>query len=374
MHKTKAYLTYGAIAFTVASFLMGYLVKPRANTRDIVPLNYQGKPQPFQGAALANRIAMSYNLALILTRSQFSSSDATALEAIRNWASKNFARDPNFLHPVSVEDDPSASQSIIDSYVHSMMASIRFAFEALMADYLSWRIQDYQNTDSFKFFCLNYFGTFGSDIEARQLLASYQSSRAREAIDPMVIATVWSILISFAIWYLAFSRRSSFSQRIQSILAAGWLTLALFYTLSAWNQNQVSILVSAIISGIIGLYFLRPVTVVHGENKGMTIQLVNFSTPVLALFAWLSVSLLIIRVICWIKTGSALHPDPITLIISGLRGDFLHDPVHVKRNIDRILGLLWLAFTLWLLPNFSGEWTAEAAQEEPLRAIQKPLY
>jgi hypothetical protein len=362
------------IALTVASFLTAYFIKPHAQTQDIVTLDYDSKAPIVQTAPLANRVAKSYNLALILTRSAFTPSNATALEAMRNWASKKFAGDPNFLHPASLEDEPESNQSIIDSYTHSMVASMRFAFEDLIANFLSWRIQDFQNSDSYNAFLVDYFGVFGNDVQAQELLAKYESARARDAIDPFLIAIVWTFLLACALFYLVQRRGTSLPQRTQTVLAAVWLTLALFYTISAWAQNQVSILVSAIVCGAIGLYLKRPLKATYDETRGLTFQLVNLSSPVITLVAWISISLMLIRVISWIKTGSLVHPDPITLILCGLRGDFLHDPVHVKRNIDRIIGLLWLVFTLWIMPRLSGEWTAEGAQEEPLRAIQKPLY
>jgi hypothetical protein len=370
----KTHLTYAVIALTVASFLTAYFVKPHAPTQDIVALDYDGKPPAFEAMPLANRVAKSYNLALILTRSAFTPSNATALEALRNWTSKKFAQDANFLHPASLEDEPESNQSVIESYTHSLAASLRFAFEDLVANFLSWRIQDFQNSDSYNSFLVDYYGLFGSDLQAQELLAKYESARARDAIDPILIAIVWTLSIGGVLFYLIRRRSLPLSQRILTVLSTAWLALAFYYTISAWVQNQVSILVSAIICGAIGLFLKKPLRATYDEARGLTFRLINLSSPVIMLIAWISISLLFIRVISWIKTGSLVHPDPITLILSGLRGDFLHDPVHAKRNIDRIVGLLWLVFTFWILPHLSGEWTAEAAQEEPLRAIQKPLY
>jgi len=373
MQIQKTHLTYAVIALTVASFLTAYFVKPHAPTQDIVSFDYDGKAPVFEAMPLANRIAKSYNLALILTHSPFTPSNATALEALRNWAGKKFAHDPNFLHPASLEDDPESNQSIIESYTHSLAASVRFALEDMIANFLSWRIQDFQNSDSYNSFLVDYYGLFGNDTQAQELLAKYESARARDAIDPILIAIVWAFLLGCTVFYLV-RRNLPLSQRVQIVLSSVWLTLAFYYTISAWVQNQVSILVSAIVCGAIGLFLRKPLRAMYDETRGLTFQLVNLSSPVIMLIAWISVSLLFIRIISWIKTGSLVHPDPITLILSGFRGDFLHDPVHLKRNIDRIVGLLWLAFTFWILPHLSGEWTAEAAQEEPLRAIQKPLY
>jgi len=374
MQIRKAHLTYVVIALTVASFLTAYFVKPHAPTQDIVAFDYDSKPATIQGVPLSYRIAKSYNLALILTRSAFTPSNATALEALRNWATKKFAVDANFLHPASLEDEPESNQSIIESYTHSIFSSVRFAFEDFVANFLAWRIQDFQNSDSYNAFLVDYFGVFGNDTQAQELLAKYESARARDAVDPILIAVVWTLLSSLGIFYLTQRRAITLSHRIQSLLSAVWLILALYYTISAWAQNQVSILVSAIVCGGIGLFLRRPLKPSYDESRGLTFQLVNLSSPVITLIAWISISLLLIRVISWIKTGSLVHPDPITLILSGMRGDFIHDPVHLKRNIDRVIGLLWLGFTLWIMPRLSGEWTAEGAQEEPLRAIQKPLY
>jgi len=228
MQIQKTHLTYAVIALTVASFLTAYFVKPHAPTQDIVTLDYDGKPPVFEAMPLANRVAKSYNLALILTRSAFTPSNATGLEALRNWASKKFSHDSNFLHPASLEDEPESNQSIIESYTHSLAASVRFAFEEVVANFLSWRIQDFQNSDSYNSFLVDYYGLFGNDTQAQELLAKYESARARDAIDPILIAIVWTILTGCAFFYLVQRRNLPLAQRVQTVLSTGWLTLAFF--------------------------------------------------------------------------------------------------------------------------------------------------
>jgi hypothetical protein len=375
MRIDKTRLTYAAVAFTILSFVTGYFVKPHPSVFEALWPAGSGVPKPAQARLLANRIARSYDEALILTRNPFTApTDATSLEALRNWASKSFARDPNFLHPSSIEEDYAGSQSVIDSYAFSILASIRFAFEGLTAKFLAARIAAYHQTDSYRFFALDYMGLFGNDSEARQLLLQYESSRALDTIDPLLIALLWLVLCVIAVWYCVKAKSTRPSKRLQNVLAGGWLGLAIYYIIFASVQNQVSVFLAGIICSVVGLYLSCPVSAKYSEKTGISLEPIALSTPVVTLLGWLSISLLIIRLVCWIKTGSLSHPDPITLIVSGLKGDFLHDPVHVKRNLDRIFGLFWLCLTLWILPRLSGEWTAEAAQEEPLRAIQKPLY
>ena len=372
----RSRVTTIAVVLTVISFLTAYFIKPHPPTQEIVPApaSIVGTTKNPNVPPLSVRIQKSFALALILVRSDFTLPNAAALEALRNWASKNFEQDANFLHPPSVDNETEASQSIIDSYAYSLLGTTRYFFESLMSDFLKNRIQDYQTSPSYLSMCVDYFGLFGYDLDSAQLLARYQSERAKDAVDPMLIGLLWLLLGAAAISYWMFGKPSTPFSRTQVVLAYGWLTLAVFYTVSAWVQNQISILISAVICCLIGLYLRRPIKAVFGENRALSFELVSLSSTVLSLLTWVSISLLLIRIVSWINTGSLLHPDPITLFISGLRGDFFHDPVHVKRNMERIAALSWLAYTMWLLPRLSGEWTEDAAQDEPLRAIQKPLY
>jgi hypothetical protein len=63
--------------------------------------------------------------------------------------------------------------------------------------------------------------------------------------------------------------------------------------------------------------------------------------------AWVTYSIFLIQVVTWIHTGSLDDPDPITLLISSITGNFLHDPVYAKRAIMLCLGLGWLLITGW---------------------------
>jgi hypothetical protein len=370
----KGRFTQIAVILTIISFMMAYFNKPHGSAGDLVPSTYPNAHKPNITIPLSTRVAHSYTLAMILVRSDYTPGNATALEALRNWANRNFEKDSNFLHPAALESTAENSQSIVDSYSFSLLQSTRYFFEELMANFLSWRIRDFETSDSYKSFCDDYYDLLGRDFDSDQLLARYQTERAREAADPMLVLVFWFI-VSGAILFKVWRKKTwSINDRLQFALTCTWLSLAGFYMVAAWTQNQIAVLVSAIFCLAVGLYLRRPVKIAKDPNGAILVQTVNLSSPVLALTTWLTVSLLLIRIVAWIKTGSLLHSDPITLIISGLRGDFVHDPVHVKRNIDRMIGLLWLAFTLWTIPRLGGEWTAEGAQEEPLRAIQKPLY
>jgi hypothetical protein len=362
------------VIITVIAFLMAYFVKPHGSTADLVPSTYPNAHKPNIAIPLSTRVARSYTLAMILVRSDYTPVNAAALEALRNWANKNFEKDSNFLHPASLESAAENSQSIVDSYSFSILQSMRYVFEDLMANFLSWRIRDFETTDSYKSFCDDYYDLLGRDFDTDQLLARYQTERVREATDPMLVMVFWLIVSTGILFKVLRKKDWTINDRLQYVLTCTWLSLAGFYMVAAWTQNQIAVLVSAVFCCAVGLYLRRPIKIAKDQNGAILVQSVNLSSPVMALLTWLTISLLLIRIVAWIKTGSLLHSDPITLIISGLRGDFLHDPVHVKRNIDRTIGLLWLAFTLWTIPRLGGEWTAEGAQEEPLRAIQKPLY
>jgi hypothetical protein len=369
------YLFALLITVTVLSFLMAYFVKPHPFQADIVlPENSVAKPSAPGTHSLADRVAKSCNLALVLVRSEYSETNANALESLRNWASKNFQRDPNFLHPPSLETQGELNQSIIDSFSYSMLASLHSLFEGQIAGFLRARIDDFHHSEPYATFSNDYNQLFGKDADSATLLARYQSGRARQAIDPLLGAMFWVVMLCVSAVIFFRGKFDSRAGKGQSILAYTWIALALFYIVSGWIQNQVPILISAIICGGIGLYVWRPIKISYGENRGLSFELLRIPRRTLVLLYWITVSMLLIRIVSWIKTGTLLAPDPITLIISALTGDFLHDPADIKRNIDRFIGAVWTLFSLWTILQLAEEPEEEFDQEEDLAPIQRAFF
>src|SRR6516225_11095198 len=98
MSSRAKYISYILIAVTIVSFVMAYFVKPHSFDTTIVSPEIAVATKPFASPhSLADRVAKSYNLAFVIVKSEFSDANANALESLRNWASKNFQKDPNFL-------------------------------------------------------------------------------------------------------------------------------------------------------------------------------------------------------------------------------------------------------------------------------------
>jgi len=375
-------LLFGFVGVTVVSFLTAYFVKPHAPNAEIVspPLAaLGGTSSPGQ---LAERVAKSYNLAFVLVSSEFSQQNAVALESIRNWANQSFRKDPNFLRPASLESLPETNHSIIDSFSYSILASIRYFFEERAAEFLRWRIAAYQTSQSYNSFVTDYYDLFGNDTDSVTLLSRYQSQRARDAVDPLLCAVFWLLCTVTSVWYFANSKSrdnaSSSSHsigRMQRACAWLWIALSLFYVVSGWVHNQVSILTSAIVCGAIGFYIRFPIKVAYTEGSGLRFELLRLSKPIISLIAWISISFVFIRIITWIKTGTLLHPDPISLIVAGCLGDFVHDPSGIKRTLDQIIGVTWAALTIYvLMPYFSSDENVDVDYEEDLSSLQRSYF
>lgn len=371
---TKAkYVTYILIAITILSFVMAFFVKPRAVDRHIVEPEISVARVPILNAHnLAERVAKSYSLAFVIVKGEFEYGNAAALETLRNWAGKNFQRDPNFLHPTSLERRSESNQSIIDSFSYSILATAHSYLEQAVVGLLQWRINDFLESESYNSFRDDFYSVFGQDPDTATLLARYQTHRAQQAIDPILGALLWLLLGCAGFVVFLRSKTDDQSSRAQRILAYAWIALGLFYIVSAWIQNQVPVLISAIICGAIGCYLLRPVKVRYGENHGLNFEWIKLNRSTLALLYWITVSMLLIRIVSWIKTGNLLNPDPVTLVVCSLTGDFLHDPADIKRNIDRWIGVIWTVFSLWIIPQlFQTE--EETEWEEDLSPIQRSI-
>jgi hypothetical protein len=250
-----------AVILTIISFLFAYFVKPHPSTGDLVPSTYPNASKPNISIPLSVRVARSYTAAMILVRNEYTPGNAPALEAVRNWANKNFEKDSNFLHPAALDSVPENSQSVVDSYSFSLLQSTRYLLEDAMANFLSWRIRDFETSDSYKSFCDDYYDLLGRDFDTDQLLARYQTERAREAADPLLIALFWLIISSVILFQIYKKKDWTLNERLQYVLTLTWLSLSAFYLVSAWTQNQIAVLVSFVICLAVGLYLRHPIKI-----------------------------------------------------------------------------------------------------------------
>lgn len=368
-------MAFVIVALATTSFLMSYFAKPRA-----VPIEIVSPTQELPASlatykvdqTLADRVVQSYQLALILVESQYSRKNATALDALRTWARNNFQRDLYFLHPLTF-DVPESHPSIVECAFHNLFAAPWFFLEEQATRFIAHRIAEFHLTNAYLTFRSDYFDMYGMDIEAATLLARYQADKAKLAVDVLLSSLLWLITIVVGVYALLIAKPGQRFPRSQIVLAYGWMLLALFYLAVGWLHNQVGMIVSAFVCGAIGLYLRAPVVVSLGTNRELVLSARSLSPRIIALCVWGTFTLVGIQILTWIRTGSLNGPDPITLLISSLSGNFLHDPATTKKNITRIIGLLWLAMGLWTAYYVKTDISSAQEIEEKLASLNRPF-
>ncbi len=366
------------VALVLGTSILSYFAKPKAPIIEIVSAVQElpGVQPSYPGdTVFADKVVKSYNWALVLVKTEFGSANVVALDSLRRWATDNFRKDPHFLHPIIIPV-PEPHLSVFDSAVYNLFAPIKYFLEERTADVLRWRIQEFRKTNAYKSFQVAYYDLFDVDAESATLLARYQSERAKLAINVILCAVYWVIAILTAAFWYARARQGQRSSREQRLLAYGWLCMGAYYFVLAWTTQQVSVLVSAVLALALGFYLRRPVTVSFDQNSGLSFRLIALGPRILALVTWLSISLIAIQGMTWIKSGVLSDPDPITLLVSSFTGNFLHDPTSTKRTILRIIGIVWVIASVWTLRFIRYEASGQREIEEQLDSldtIERPL-
>jgi hypothetical protein len=321
-------------------------------------------------APMASRVANSFTLALVLVKSEFSEKNAAGIEYLRVWAQENFQKDPSFLRPVTLSVPVEVHHSIIDSLFFNLFAGPVYGLQAHVMDYLSGRIADFHHSRAYLSFISDYYEVFGMDTESASLLARYQSERAKSAVNVILCAAFWLLVTIGGIVSVFIAPKGLRKSRGQWLLSYGWLLVAVLYFVVGWTENLVAVMASALICGSIGLFLYKPFKFHIGEDSALSVKLVTLSPQFIAILAWISVSLVAIRLITWVKTGTLFAPDPLTLLASSWSGDFLHDPVHAKKNITRMVGLVWLLYGFWTAYYVTYDPKTSAEVERTLDSLQ----
>jgi hypothetical protein len=378
MNITKDKVIYFAAALLVVVCLLSYFVKPGSAIFTIVSPeqelhNYQAR---YPGdTSLADRVMKSYQLAFVLVQSPYLQKNIISLENVRSWARDRFQSRPDFLHPASLDVVPESYDTIFSAFGYNLFAGIKYWLEECIANLLSIRIAHFHNTSAYQTFNAAYFNVFGKDSEAATLLARYQSDRAMLAIDVVLSACFWLIVSVVGTVYLVqalnYSKLRRF-YRMQKFLCITWLFAAISYVFVAFSNNNIATYFSAIMSAIVALFLYRPFKITWHENGKLEISTFQLSSRWVALIVWVSYSLLAVQILTWIRAGVPNNPDPITLLLSSLSGDFIHDPVSGKRFIARLLGIVWLVFSIWTI--FQQRKDAKQQQEfdEKLKSLASP--
>lgn len=368
-----AYVLIGAVLLAV---LLAYFGRPKPPLFDLVSPRQELpdiKEHLPDDTAIAERVSRSFGLAMVMVRSPYSASNAIALESLRTWAAERFQREPGFLHPVSLEIKPVPNETFIAAVFYNLGAYIYYGLEDLVGSGLKAQIARFHDSSEYLSFRTAYFDLFDADAESATLLARYQSERARLAVDVILWAVFSLVLLIYGAVSLAQAQPGSRFEKLQRLLAGGWLLLALSYMVMSFAENLVSMLVSSVVAALIGLYLWRPFSIARREQGGFAARPITLTSNWVALALWLSYSFLTIQILTWIRTGTLTDPDPITLLASSLSGNFLHDPAQAKRLVMRIVGVAWILLVLWTARQSTRDARAAREAEKGLASLKGPF-
>jgi hypothetical protein len=99
---------------------------------------------------------------------------------------------------------------------------------------------------------------------------------------------------------------------------------------------------SAILCAMIGFYLRKPIKASLQTDGSLSFQLITLSLKPLFLLVFATLTLIGIHLLTWIKTGSLENPDPVTLLFFAVSGNYFHDPIFIKKLLERVIGVLWL--------------------------------
>lgn len=301
-------------------------------------------------AGFADRVLNS-SWAMVLIHSNFSDGNAVGLEALRNWAKEQFSRDKQFLHPLSIpRRAPSAT--VFEALSTRLLGNLKTAMDAKLSQFLAWRVGEFANTGAYQSFRVDYYELFGVSNESGTLLARYQDERARSSLGALTGALFWLLFGTvLAISYLR-AREKHLSPPAQRYLSHIWLAFSFFYLVVAWSGGNVGALAACILCAVAGAYLRYPVRPIQGREGEVTLASLALSQRTCVVLAWLTFSMVGIQIVSWLRFSFLNEPDPLTLIICGLSGDFIHDPVNIKRTIVEIFGVSWAIVTVWAAVAF----------------------
>jgi hypothetical protein len=378
---------WGTLIVVLVAILFGLSYFGRAR-EPILELVSPAKMLPgakfgFPGStAFGERVVNQSAFAVILHHSEYSGENANALESVRSWAANEFHQDPRFLHPV-ILPKPVASSTFLNASAYNILAVPYYVSTQAIGAFLAARIDSYCQTESFKAFATDYYELLGKDGEAATLLAHYQSERGKAAINPLLsliyffLAFVGAPLFTRPLKQLALRWREPFgSEGASAATAFAYFLgcLATFYFAQAVLEDSTGAqsILAGITCGALALYALFPVQIFVDATEVLTLRH-TLSTRRVMVFAWVVASLLCIQFLTWLKQGVLTDPDPLSLLISSFRGDFIHEPMAVKHFLATAIGLTWsasFAFMLRILARRGSESTKEV--QKKLAALNLP--
>jgi hypothetical protein len=338
-------LSIGALVVVISAAFLSYFFKYSPDLTPVVDPKYETSAPELQtlpNPKFAEGILHS-NIAMVLIHSDFSDKNALALDALRTWAKEQFSQDIQYLHPVSWTVDESQN-TIFSAFVTNLMGPARGLLEGGIKQFLRWRVDEFHGTDAYQSFRLDYYNLFGVDPEAATLLVRYQEERAKLATEVITGFLYVLACLGGCITYYLTSKQ--WLSRGRLALSYGWFSLSFLYTVSAWYANEVSFMVSAAVSAFAGLYLRYPISLSFDEAGYLDVRSIEIPRKIVAAVAWMSLTLVGIQILTWVKSGSLIEPDPVTLLVCSATGNFLHDPSNIKKTISHLVGALWLLSSL----------------------------
>lgn len=372
MKVTRERILALTVAATIGCSLLTLFVKPRpANLEFVTPQqeipNYY--PQYPGDTKLADRVSKSYELAMILVQTPYIQKNFTALECLRRWARDRFAERPDFLHPTVLPVAPVNHDTVFGAVGYNLLAGLHGWLQEQIAQVLKWRILQFHESYAFQTFRTAYFDLFGWDAEPANLLARYENERAKTAVDIVIWAFAWLAATITAAIYLYRNRHGRFFASVQKCTAGAWTMMSLAYFLQAWTTEQASSVISFILSSAVAAYLYYPVAIISHAEAGKRIARIRFTPNWIALASWLTISVVAVQIITWIRQSMPGATDPVTMFIGSVTGNFVHDPVHGKRLVTGITTGIWLLSALWAWRQQSKTYETEFDNETNFKQL-----
>lgn len=361
-----------AVLMLVAASLLSYFVKPHEHIGALVTPEQElpGFAAVYPGdSTLAKRVTNSYGLAFVEIVGPYTATNVRALENIRSWAQNRFETSPDFLHPVSVKNEQEPNDTIIGALGYNLFVNLRYCLESAVGSFLRTRIAEFHNDPAYESFSNSYFDFYGKDAEAATLLARYQSDKAKAAIDVTLWTLAWTVCLGLAGFYVTVSPRRQRFDRIRRSLIMIWALAAIGYGCTAWMANSIPAFMSALLATATAFYFLKPFVLLTRQDSSLKVYFIQLSSRWIALSVWATYSVLAIAVLTWIRCTLPDNTDPITLLLSGLSGNFLSDPEEAKHVIARVMGVIWLVTSIWAFLQKDKDARVNDELEAELRSL-----
>lgn len=308
--------------------------------------------------------------AMVLTHSRFSDKNAVGLEALRTWAKEQFSQDRQFLHPLNLPRRADNS-TIVESFVNNLFGNQKSWLETQLSRFLGWRVAEFRDTGAYQSFRIDFYELFGVSAESATLLARYQNERAGSSLGALMGALFWSV---FAVWvlfsYLA-ARQKQLHSPAQRFLSYVYFAMGFFYLIQACSTDNVSVLAAALLCCLFGAYIAKPLLIYKDSAGELSLSVLELSGRAVLVLFWITFSLIGIQIISWIRGSIFTEPDPITLLVCALTGNFVHDPVNAKRTIVEIIGVNWLLVTAWMAAYFKHGTRPSRELDSQLESLAK---